>query len=279
MSSANYRNVIKHHAYYNLGNMTFLIVPNGIITICNNAFKNCTGLEYIYIPDTVCEIEEYAFMNCTKLKTIYIPSSVKKIRKQAFKNCALTEIILSPKTVIERDTFNSNVKIIRGELPSRVNLFPEVKLSQMLRLEIHDFTSTKIALSKFINDVPYICGKDTRPATRTELENGVPVYYTRKYFAYVIKDNKPLILVETPEEGSETRYVSSGIDWKNSDNVNEKQSLTISFTDTNFDKINSINIKPNTVFHVTNQGSLMGGYCEFTGETITFGGKTFSIKC
>lgn len=282
------KNCIKHHAYYNLDIMTSIIIPNSIVSIDNNSFRNCVDLEYVSIPDSVWKIEENAFTNCPKLEHVFIPDSVKRIGKEAFKDCSkLREVVLPQHTSIESDTFDETVKIIRVKTnpASAIRLNEDVpqgvNLSQTLRLELCDGTSTKVGLCKFINDTPYTCGQDSRPATAEEIKNGVPVYYSRKYIGYVVKDNKPLILIE-----HDSAYITPDIEWTtldtvpqtDSQTVSQTISLTVSFTDSDFNKVNSMIIKPNTVFHITNQGCLMAGACEISEKTLKFGGRVFKAE-
>ena len=100
--------------------VTDLVIPEGMESICYNAFYGCTGItsvtlpstlktiggnafaytniETVTIPDSVTEIEEYAFQHCANLKSVTIPEGVTKIGFSAFEHTGLTELTL-PSTI------------------------------------------------------------------------------------------------------------------------------------------------------------------------------------
>ena len=100
--------------------VTDLVIPEGIESICYNAFYGCTGItsvtlpstlksiggnafaytniETVTIPSSVTEIEEYAFQNCANLTSVTIPEGVTKIGFSAFERTGLTELTL-PSTI------------------------------------------------------------------------------------------------------------------------------------------------------------------------------------
>ena len=101
--------------------VTNLVIPEGVTSICGNAFNSCdgiksvslpstltsigasafykcNGLESVAIPASVTAIEEYAFAYCEKLTTVTIPEGVTKIGFSAFSNSGLTELTL-PSTI------------------------------------------------------------------------------------------------------------------------------------------------------------------------------------
>ena len=66
------------------GQITKVIIEEGVTGICSYAFKDCTQLCEIVIPDTVKYIGGYAFYNCNSLLEITIPKSVTAIGTFAF---------------------------------------------------------------------------------------------------------------------------------------------------------------------------------------------------
>ena len=78
------------------GNITKVIIEEGVTSIGVVAFAPCIKLESIIIPNTVTKIGKSAFSQCFKLNSITIPDSVTSIDESAFKNCTgLTSITLS----------------------------------------------------------------------------------------------------------------------------------------------------------------------------------------
>ena len=100
--------------------VTDLVIPEGVTSICDNAFygvegiKSVTfpddltdiganafaysGLETVTIPKGVTEISEGAFQHCGKLESVTIPEGVTKIGNGAFNHTALRELTL-PSTI------------------------------------------------------------------------------------------------------------------------------------------------------------------------------------
>ncbi|MBR5479140.1 MAG: leucine-rich repeat protein [Clostridia bacterium] len=66
------------------GQITKVVIEEGVTSICSDAFKDCTALCEIVIPDTVTSIGGYAFYNCNMLWDITIPQSVTAIHAFAF---------------------------------------------------------------------------------------------------------------------------------------------------------------------------------------------------
>ncbi len=61
---------IRKAAFQYCGNLTSVIIEEGITEIGSYAFANCCNLESVTIPSTMTEIGSYAFANCTGLRTI-----------------------------------------------------------------------------------------------------------------------------------------------------------------------------------------------------------------
>ena len=100
--------------------VTDLVIPEGVESICYNAFNGCTGItsvtlpstlksiggnafayttiETVNIPESVTEIEEYAFQHCGNLASVTIPEGVTTIGFSAFERTGLTELTL-PSTI------------------------------------------------------------------------------------------------------------------------------------------------------------------------------------
>lgn len=94
------------------GEITKLVVEDGITTIGANAFGNLSKLKSIELPDTVTVIGDSAFMGCTHagFRTLVCPSSLVSIERNAFNNTALKEVVLNEglKTIKENAFYKSN---------------------------------------------------------------------------------------------------------------------------------------------------------------------------
>ena len=88
-------------AFYNCDGLTSITIPNSVTTIGSLAFFDCEGLTSITIPNSVTAIGEAAFYGCTGLTSITIPNSVTEIGDRAFDDCDGLTSITIPNSVTE----------------------------------------------------------------------------------------------------------------------------------------------------------------------------------
>jgi len=81
---------------FNSTPITSVILPDGVITICNSAFKDCDLLESVTMGGNVNTIEQYAFSGCLALNDITLPASLRSLEAKAFQNCISLETINIP---------------------------------------------------------------------------------------------------------------------------------------------------------------------------------------
>ena len=96
------------------GNITKVILPEGIEKIGAYAFANLTGLEEIVLPSTLEAIEYGAFYGCTSLRKITFSgeNNLKIISKSAFERCDLQNTIdLSSICIISGYAFAGNTDL------------------------------------------------------------------------------------------------------------------------------------------------------------------------
>ena len=62
---------ISNYAFNNLGGLTKIVIPDGVLSIGTGAFENCSDLSEITLPDSIKEIKSKAFDWCAALKTVY----------------------------------------------------------------------------------------------------------------------------------------------------------------------------------------------------------------
>ena len=67
--------------------ITDLVIPYGVTTICNSLFLGCSSLTSVTIPNSVTTIGEYAFYGCSGMTSVTIGNKVTEIGLCAFYEC------------------------------------------------------------------------------------------------------------------------------------------------------------------------------------------------
>ena len=102
--------------------ITEVVIEDGIHDIGQMAFYELPNLTEVVLPESAVEIRGYAFKNCTALTTINL-EVVEFIREGAFYGCAALEnITVGEGVVIEDWAFSKTPYIIPGpslSLPAR----------------------------------------------------------------------------------------------------------------------------------------------------------------
>ena len=78
---------ISNSAFVGLSNITELTIPSTVISIGGQAFSGCAGLTTLAIPDSVQSIADMAFHSCTNLHTVTIGTGIAWIDSYAFMLC------------------------------------------------------------------------------------------------------------------------------------------------------------------------------------------------
>ena len=98
-----------HHLYSDENTeITNLVIPNGVTSICDNAFYGCSGLNTVTIPNGLTTIGEEAFCRCSGLTSITIPNSVTRIGGGAFYACSSLTSVTIPNSVTNIGNFAFN---------------------------------------------------------------------------------------------------------------------------------------------------------------------------
>ena len=87
---------INEMAFYDLGNLETVKLPEYLKSIGDSAFYECTSLASIELPESLKSIGDSAFESCTSLASIELPASLESIGDGAFYGCtSLASIKLS----------------------------------------------------------------------------------------------------------------------------------------------------------------------------------------
>jgi len=76
------------------GNLTNLIIPDGITGVSSSAFQSYDIIS-VSFPSTIKEIGNYAFYHCNKLTSLTIPNTIETVGAYAFSYCSkLTDLVI-----------------------------------------------------------------------------------------------------------------------------------------------------------------------------------------
>lgn len=109
-------------AFHKLYYMESIVIPNTVREIGYKAFGECFSLKSVSLPEGLTAISSNLFNGCTSLQSVYIPSSVTTIRDYAFYGCSsLTDVsIPNNVTYIGSNAFEGCTSLTEIVIPSSV---------------------------------------------------------------------------------------------------------------------------------------------------------------
>ena len=81
------------------GDITDIVVKEGVTSIGDSAFAYCRSLTSVTIPEGVTSIGDSAFNNCSSLTSVTIPEGVTSIERDTFNECRALTSVTIPKGV------------------------------------------------------------------------------------------------------------------------------------------------------------------------------------
>ena len=107
---AAFETYVSNHGNFGVSNVTEVILPDTIRTLCPRAFHG-SKLTEIKLPTAIEEIPESCFQSCWKLKSIQLPQGLKVIGRCAFHYTEFEEVIIpSSVTHIREFAFRNPVQ-------------------------------------------------------------------------------------------------------------------------------------------------------------------------
>lgn len=136
---------IYRYAFYDLTDLTSVIIPNSVTSIGYSAFYGCTGLTSITIGNSVTSIGNYAFSWCTGLTSVTIGNSVTNIGNSAFSGCTGLTSITIPEgvTSIGNSAFYGCTNLTSITIPSSVTIISNAAFANCTSLTSITYTGTK----------------------------------------------------------------------------------------------------------------------------------------
>ncbi len=111
---------IAEEAFYQCGNLTFVEIPEGVVSIGDWAFSE-TNLQTVSIPASVEKIGEGAFCLCTELEEVQLFNGVKEIGRAVFAETALKDIVLPNSIIVVGEAaFNNCTQLTSATLPANL---------------------------------------------------------------------------------------------------------------------------------------------------------------
>jgi len=87
-----------HAAFANRGDITEVVIPEGVNALGPSVFMNCTGLTQVTLTQSLREIGQEAFSGCTALKSLTLPDEIYLFGRDVFKGCVSLAVNLNPGT-------------------------------------------------------------------------------------------------------------------------------------------------------------------------------------
>ena len=83
------------------GQLTRVVVEEGITRLGDHAFTECTNLVEVVLPDSVTELGSYVFNNCRSLAGVEFPENLTVLGSSVFSGCYALESFTIPESITE----------------------------------------------------------------------------------------------------------------------------------------------------------------------------------
>ena len=115
------------YAFSGNDNLKSVVLPEGLVKICDCVFFAAHNLETVQMPSTITSWGNSVFAGCTSLKTFFLPDFLTEVPRNTFDGCSsLTNIELSDKiTAIGEKAFAFCDGIKTIKIPASVTMIDE----------------------------------------------------------------------------------------------------------------------------------------------------------
>lgn len=168
--------IIMENGITRIGNCAFIgcnlpvtiDIPKSVTTIGISAFSSCASLTTIDIPNSVTTIGHAAFLMCSSLSEINIPNSVINIGEAAFNRCSSLKSINIPDgiTIIENSTFYLCSLLTTINIPVSVTNIEDYAFSDCTSL-------TSINIPEYVTNIGYAAFSNCSSLVSINIPNSV----------------------------------------------------------------------------------------------------------
>lgn len=159
---------IADKAFYEIGYLTSINIPESVRYIGESAFYDCKALSRINIPEGVKEIKDETFYNCESISSLVIPNSVTKIGAGAFRFCRSLETVTLPEnlTHIGWRAFQNCKKLAYCNIPDSVNFIEDLAFNGCESL-------TSLNIPDNLTEITDSCFDGCKSLTSLEIPDGI----------------------------------------------------------------------------------------------------------
>lgn len=159
---------IADKAFYEIGYLTSINIPESVRYIGESAFYDCKALSRINIPEGVKEIKDETFYNCESISSLVIPNSVTKIGAGAFRFCRSLETVTLPEnlTHIGWRAFQNCKKLAYCNIPDGVNFIEDLAFNGCESL-------TSLNIPDNLTEITDSCFDGCKSLTSLEIPDGI----------------------------------------------------------------------------------------------------------
>ena len=194
-----------------------VIIPDGIVTICENAFDNDRSLATVVFGEGLVEIETSAFSQCSNLSgELHFPSSLRKIGDFAFNRCSGLNgslVFNEGLETIGRYTFQLCDNITSLTIPKSLKELGYVSFNMCDNLKTCYFNAVSCRTShSFDEDFDlFVIGENVQSITGDNMCSSASVYTFRFLASNVSSINLEFTSVYEIEIGNHVRNLPEGV--------------------------------------------------------------------
>lgn len=181
-------NRIGDRAFSGFTNLTFVRIPNTVVSIGRNAFDSCSAMIECQIPYGCRSIGDRAFRNCTSLMYADIPNTVVSIGSATFRDCLNFRYCSIPPGIvtIPKYCFYNCDGLSDIELPSSITSIGDSAFQNCSGLySLTCYATTPPTLGSGVFDYVNLNFKIYVPAKSVDTYKSAPVwstYYSSKIY-------------------------------------------------------------------------------------------------